>query len=619
MFLKSLKIESEEQVIREINFHKGLNLIVDETPTSSKETGNNIGKTTVLKLIDYCLGANEKIIYCDTETKKEEYTYVKEFLKDEKVLITLILSEELDNNSKEIIIQRNFLRGKNNIRKINGTQIPEKEYDTILSQLMFKNLTSDKPTFRQIISHNIRYKDESINNTLRTLNSYTSDAEYETLYLFLLDCKFEEGARKQELLSKIQQEINYKERLEKKETKNAFEISLAMVESEIEDLTKKKNNLNINPNFETDLNELNNVKYNINKISSKLTNLQIRKELIQDTEKEIVSNKSNIDLKQLEIVYKQATDKVSDLQKTFEDLVNFHNNMLVEKVKFITKELPQIEDEIKIIEDKIKELLEKEKILTEKISKSDSFSQLEELVSLINEQYRKKGEYESILSQIEEIENNLNEYTQDLDEIDKKLFSEQFEDTLRQKVKIFNKYFSAVSNELYGEKYALKYDKIINKKGQQLFKFNAFNTNLSSGKKQGEILCFDLAYIIFAEEQNIPCIKFLLNDKKELMHDNQLEQVAEFLKEKDIQLIVSILKDKLPDELNNEDYFIVKLSPNSKLFRIEEIYQKRKELNRKIIYKNRTCFVLQVLFLCYFIYSSPSKIIDVTVSFLYVT
>ncbi len=102
-----------------------------------------------------------------------------------------------------------------------------------------------------------------------------------------------------------------------------------------------------------------------------------------------------------------------------------------------------------------------------------------------------------------------------------------------------------------------------------MFKFSSFNTNLSSGKKQGEILCFDLAYIIFAEEQNIPCLKFLLNDKKELMHDNQLIQVADFLEDKDIQLVISILKDKLPNELNKEDYFIVKLSQKDKLFRIE--------------------------------------------------
>ncbi|WP_407267705.1 hypothetical protein [Tenacibaculum maritimum] len=33
-----------------------------------------------------------------------------------------------------------------------------------------------------------------------------------------------------------------------------------------------------------------------------------------------------------------------------------------------------------------------------------------------------------------------------------------------------------------------------NKKGQRVYKFSAFNLNFSSGKKQGEISCFDIAY-----------------------------------------------------------------------------------------------------------------------------
>ena len=58
------------------------------------------------------------------------------------------------------------------------------------------------------------------------------------------------------------------------------------------------------------------------------------------------------------------------------------------------------------------------------------------------------------------------------------------------------------------------------------------NANMSSGKKQGEILCFDLAYLLFAKEENIPSLQFLLNDKKELMHDNQLIKVSDFLQKK---------------------------------------------------------------------------------------
>jgi len=571
LFLKKLTISKENEVLREIKFHKGINLIVDETPTTiEQKTGNNVGKTTVLKLVDYCLGAKASIIFSDTENKKEVYHLVKEYLINNKVLITLIMTEDLYNpDKKEIIIERNFLPNKASIRRINGEQIKDKDFERTLLELIIPEHKSDKPSFRQIISHNIRYKDESINNTLKTLDKFTTDVEYETLYLYLLGCTFDEGAKKQSILLKIKQEELYKERLEKKQTKNAYEIALAMIEDEIIELNIKKCNFNLNEDFEEDLEELNVVKYKINKASSGITNLKIRRDLIVETKEEMLENISRIDIKQLKVIYAQATSNIEGIHKTFEDLVAYHNNMLVEKIKFITAELPSLNQKISNEEIVLNKLLQNEKELSTKISKSDSFEELEQLIIALNDKYRSKGEYETVIRQLEEVENNIDNLNEELNPIDAILFSDDFENKLKLQRDKFNKHFAAVSNELYGEKYVLKYEKI-NKNNQLLYKFSAFNANLSSGKKQGEILCFDLAYILFADKEEIPCLHFLLNDKKELMHDNQLVKVAEFINNKNIQLVVSILKDKLPEQLNKEEYIIVKLSQESKLFKIEE-------------------------------------------------
>nr|WP_276537464.1 DUF2326 domain-containing protein [Bacillus infantis] len=127
-----------------------------------------------------------------------------------------------------------------------------------------------------------------------------------------------------------------------------------------------------------------------------------------------------------------------------------------------------------------------------------------------------------------------------------------------------------VSNELYGEKYGISYDiKLDKKTDKEVYVFDSFNANSSSGKKQGEILCFDLAYILFADDEDIPVLHFILNDKKELMHGNQLIKVSNYIKDKDVQLIFSILKDKLPAELDNEENIIIRLSQENKLFKIE--------------------------------------------------
>ena len=572
MFIKELVISTPSKIIRDIKFGKGLNLIIDNTPVNNaKSTGNNVGKTTVLKLIDFCLGAKSNIIYTDTETKKEVYEVVKDYLIDERIKITLTLSEDLDNpNAKELEIQRNFLPRKETIRKINGKQILDKEFEDELEKLIIPNKDVEKPTFRQIISHNIRYKDDSINNTLKTLDKFTTDIEYETLYLYLLGCTFRDGAKKQALIAQKNQEENFKERLEKKQSKITYEIALDLTNDEIAILDEKKASFNLNETLEQDLEELNTIKYNINKISTLISKLEIRKNLIEESKQELEQSITSIDLIQLKQLYSVATLNIANIQKTFEDLVAYHNNMIVEKIRFISCELPEIEDKLKIAREELSLLLKKEKVQTNKVAKGSSFDELEKIISELNQKYMEKGEYESIIAQLDEVEENIASLNSKIENIDKYLFSGDFEHILKEQVKKFNKFFSAISQELYGEKYALTYKKITNKKGQQFYRFNAFNANMSSGKKQGEILCFDLAYFLFADEEQLPCLHFLLNDKKELMHDNQLIKVAEFVKSKNIQLVISILKDKLPLTVLEKSHIAVELSQNDKLFKIEQ-------------------------------------------------
>ena len=571
MFIKKLVISSPSEIIREIDFCSGLNLIIDDTPVeNTKSTGNNVGKTTVLKLVDFCLGAKGNIIYTDTENKKETYDIVKNFLIDEEIEIKLILTENLnDSNAKQLEIQRNFLQRKRAIRKINGKAVLDKDFEDELEKNIMPDKDVEKPTFRQIISHNIRYKDDSINNTLKTLDKFTSDVEYETLYLYLLGCTFNEGAKKQALVTKISQEKTFRERLEKKQTKTTYEIALDLVDDEIAALNEKKASFNLNETLEKDLEELNIVKYNINKTSALISKLEIRKNLIEESRKDLEQSISHIDLQQLRLIYEEVTENISGIQKTFEDLVAFHNNMVIEKVKYISQDLPELMSKLKDSQEELSLLLKQEKELTDKVAKGDSFEELEKIIFELNEKYRIKGEYESVISQLNEVEENIDTLNEQIDNIDNYLFSGDFETLLKEQVKKFNKIFSNISQELYGEKYALTFKKETNKKEQQFYKFNAFNANMSSGKKQGEILCFDLAYLLFADEEGLPCLHFLLNDKKELMHDNQLIKVAEFIQNKNIQLVISILKDKLPKAVLDKAHIAVELSQQEKLFRIE--------------------------------------------------
>lgn len=580
MFLKLLKIETEDEVLRELHFHKGINLIVDDTPISKDninelKTGNNVGKTTVLKLIDFCFGAKGKNIYTDPENERQDYELVKNFLIDYKVVITLILKEDLaDDNSKEVIIKRNFLSRNRVLRQVNGKSCTEDEFELQIRKLLFPDIIDGKPTLRQLLSHNIRYSDESITHTLKVLNRYTKDVEYETLYLYLFGCKFEDGQKKQELLAKIGQETSFKERLEKKQTKNAYEAALALIEREILELNIRKTNLNINENYEEDLTSYTKIKYEKNRTAELISNLEIRKSIIIEAQSELKKEVSDIDLQQLKQIYFQAGTQFEKIQHTFEELVAYHNKMIKEKIRFISKELPEINDKILNEKRNLYKLCEDEKKYAEIVAQGDAFGELEKLIEELNEKYRQKGEYENAISQIEEADLNIKEYREKLEKIDQQIFRGEFEDTVKNQINKFNIFFSDISKKLYGETYAIKYETEVNKKQQKLYKFSTFNANMSSGKKQGEILCFDLAYIQFADSEMIPSVHFLLNDKKELVHDNQLVNVMNYIADKNVQFVASILKDKLPEQLKKEEFYVIELSQDNKLLKIEEVMDK---------------------------------------------
>ncbi len=309
MFIKELSISSNKEIIRRIEFHLGSNLIVDETDNSIDiETGNNIGKTTVLALIDYCLGGNSEQIYKDSETGRE-ITFVKDFLTVEEVLVSLTLTDDLENVdiSKDIVISRNFLTRNKRILTINGKPIKSAEFENELSKLILQKDNLDKPSFRQIISHNIRYKEKKIDNTLKFLSNFTSPLEYETLFLYMLGIPVQDRTQ---INTKIKSEKEFKKRIEKNLLKNEAKFQLEIVHNNIKSLEDKKRSLNINERYENDLDELNQLKRRASLFGAKIGDLELKRELLIEAEEELRQEVSDINLAELREIYQTAQAEV---------------------------------------------------------------------------------------------------------------------------------------------------------------------------------------------------------------------------------------------------------------------------------------------------------------------
>ncbi len=563
MFLKSLTIQNNNTIIREINFHKGLNFIVDETPDNQQQTGNNVGKTTVLRLVDYCFGSDGKNIYKDTEFQKQPNTIIENFLKENNITVSIVLSENLDDeNCREIEIKRNFQQRKKKIQEVNGETIAEKDFDDTLKRLIF-DTEVDKPTFRQIISKNIRDEKNKMRNILKVLNSFTKFEEYEALYLFWLGLEFSNLGEKQQLIDKKKAEERLQKHLLKTSNLPLIEQALAVINSKINELDRKKNTFNINENYSEDIEALNQIKYQLNKLTSELGSLEMRKDLIIESKDDLEKEISQVDVSQIKMLYEKAKSLIQTVQVSFEDTLNFHNDLISEKLKYITKELPDLQKKISKINSEIYNLRIHEKVLTEKLQKKGIVDELEEIVKELNAQYERKGKLEQQKQMWEESNKQLQLVNSDLQTIDANIDSKDA--LINNRITEFNKFFTAMSDKLYGESYLLS--PIKNNKGYDLSISN-IDGNPSTGKKKGQISAFDFAYIQFADSLGIKCLHFIMHDQLENIHDNQLNTVFEVANTNNCQYIVPILRDKIPSNVDVDTFEVLSLSQDEKLFRI---------------------------------------------------
>lgn len=564
MFLKKLLIESEEQVIRDITFKKGINLILDYTDQVNKaKSGNNVGKTTVLKLIDFCFGGKPKEIYLDPEFKQTNIE-VEKFLKEKKVIITLILVDDLDHNTNQIIIKRNFLPRNHKLQEINGeNETNDKKFQAKLKKLIFQS-GEEKPTFRQVIAKNIRDDVNRVKNTLKVLHTNTTGDQYEAVYLFWLGINLDSSERKQKLLSLKKIEEGLQKRLKKENNLSQIQQALLIVDKMIIELEKKKDTFSLNPNYNEELEKLNQTKMKLNVLSTDLSRLELRRDLILESKNEFEKDIAQIDVTKIKMLYDNAKKLIPKIQKSFEDTLAFHNEMIEEKIKYITHELPTVNNNITDLKKEIEQYLFKERELTNSIKKNQVNDEYQDTILELTKLYEQKGTleeqkrlWESSLEKLQEIEEELESINEGINDLDA---------LIQERIAKFNEYFSDISYKLYNERFILSSQR--NEKGLELV-IKSLTGRLGTGKKKGQIFAFDLAYLQFADSLNIECLHFILLDQIENVHDNQISNLLlSIINSINGQYILPVLKDKLPDEIDYKEYEILSLSQDDKLFKI---------------------------------------------------
>lgn len=421
-----------------------------------------------------------------------------------------------------------------------------------------------KPTPRQIIAKNIRDEKNRLTNAVKVLHPSTTAAEYEALYLFWFGIDPKTSDRKQKIIARKKIEEHIQTGLKKESSLSQIEQSLLVLETTVADLMVKKQQLNLNENYEQEIAKLNKTKSEISRYTTELSRLELRKDLIIESRDDLQKQLSGIDAESVKKIYEEAKALVPQLQKTFAETLQFHNQMIANKEKYITHELPELTAKIVAVRREVGQLLAEEKTLTTKLRKTGALDGLEEIILKLNDAFEKRGKYKELKRLWETSQSKIENFDKELKDIDDGLQSQ--DGLFNERIALFNKYFSSISSRLYGEQFILSVDK--SDKGYELI-IGSINGNLGTGKKKGQIAAFDLAYVKFADAIDIPCVHFILHDQVENIHDNQISNLlTEIISGINCQYILPILRDKLPEGIDIKRYEILSLSQQDKLFKV---------------------------------------------------
>ncbi|HVY06235.1 MAG TPA: hypothetical protein VHB46_09685 [Burkholderiales bacterium] len=568
MQLVSLTIARGNQELREIAFKQGLNLILDKPTAVGTESGNNIGKTTVLRLIDFCLGSDGDDIWEDSEFKGSINQDVFDFLhRTPAVYITLAISDKFHGNHS---FRRSFkVKGEKGSGLSYIDDVPQDSitaYRDEIKNILF-GTKAKKPSLRQLTPKFIRSSNFVMSKTLKFLGSFASEVDYEAVHLFLFgffDVEvLEERAALSDKRAVVARDLQGATRVRKE---GEIEQLLLHLRREIDEAQAAIELRGEVPEIAAAANSVSEIRVRASDVGTALGRIEGEIASINLAIASLKHDYDNIDYVAVKSIYSEAGKYYEKLQHDWEDLSNFVANLRGRKERFLQKQLDDLNAKAAITHQNLARLQVQENDLVTALRQTRAFEVALEARADLHEKLKQVGGLEESLSSIQSLQATLEGIEEKIDETQKRI--ENGKAQLTQRVSLFNEFFSALSKELYGEQYLLTFDE--SKNGSIVFSLTSVGANVGAGKKVSQTAAFDIAYIKFLRAAGINFPIFVCHDGVEAIHGNQLSELLTTANALDGQLVLAALRDKLPgiSETFLEENTILELSQRDKLFGI---------------------------------------------------
>lgn len=564
--MKISKIYSNKN-FKNIEFNEKFNAIVAFIESDKKEDTHNLGKTSLIRVIDFLLISN-----FDKNTDK---------LLGNNIFIGQEFYGELKlNNGKYLLIKRSINTPTKISFKLNDSKLNNFELDIDWDEEL--TLKKAKARLNEYLDFNILpdwdYR-KSITYFLRSQQDYLDvfklnkfKGKHKDWKPFVFDLLGFDGKlilekleveEEIDILKKKVQTLKLEAQIdtsEKDRLEGLFEIKkneLFEVRTLIdrfnffkEDIrTNKKLVEEIDVQLQTFNTDRYRISYEINKIESSLSDLN-----------DDIDNKTISDLfDEVNLYYPQQ------LKKEYNDLINFQKSLTIERKKYLLEILTELKKEYLDLNSKIKEIENQKGDLLSLLTQKDSYHKFKE--------YQKKTislevEVERIDDKIQAIDNSLiieNDITEKKESIASHILSLK-EALSERKHSNINKIFNSIIKEILDTNALISLK--LNNQGNIEFnadyqnKVDLLNTSESQGTTYKKLLCvaFDLSLLVNFSDKSF--YKFVYHDGvleglDDRIKIRYIKLVKELCEKYDLQYIITLIDSDLPkdmpDLIENDD------------------------------------------------------------------
>ncbi|MCD7879094.1 MAG: DUF2326 domain-containing protein [Candidatus Gastranaerophilales bacterium] len=568
--IKTVKlINDNNEIIKNIPFEKGLNVILadvtsSENKKSDKNSRNGAGKTSLIEIIDFCMGGSIKTL---NSSLIENWTYCIEL---EIYNETYEIYRCVNDNKKIYFFTGNFDKWEIKPIKIKPDSISntiynyylkEDDWKDFLGKYLFSldNTASDKyyPKYRSIISYFIRYYEDAFLDPFKYFKNQKA-WQSQVYNAFLLNLNWEYAITMQNLKDK--KDIITKL---KNATKNGYfksytgtlgelESEKVVLQNKVAKYDTELAEFKVHPHYEDIQKEANQLTEKIHNLSETLT---VQKSLLEKYEADTLEEKDS-DISTIKLIYKEAGLMFpNNVSKSLEEIVAFHSTVIQNRKDYLNDEIKRLNEEIQKNDHYLNVFLDKR---AEKMKILKTHNAIDEFNKLQN----RNAELKAQLSEMEKHIENIKKMEADLTENKKQILellskAKQDLNEREEQRTLAIKTFAEIADFLYAEKDKIGLSIDFDDSG---YKYNAFiGKDKSTGRTAMKVFDYDMTIMkIRNQNNNLP--GFLIHDSDvfdsvdERQIAKALEYADESAKELGTRYICFMNSDRIPQELFSKEF-----------------------------------------------------------------